>query len=298
MSASVRCFVLLEQRKRHLCTVASWLELSVRLLRDHVVQQLCFRDRVLFSWDARFQDRVCDGDQPAGDGELCGLPLILRCLATNFRTGLLQAAASTVWNKICRNERRPPAIVCLPRIAPLSCGTGARPVMPAASPDVIRPSSGISAIIMTAETRPLPGIDRRSLAFAAEVSSCAMTLSIRRSRSPTCVSSMVRWSASMLSTSAGMACFLRAAICAQSRLRMSTVCVLRVVNALRIRKFAVGSRRPASGRNSMNRALSSASIRSVFARVPQERAKALISAGGNWPASISAATNVAQSADS
>lgn len=142
------------------------------------------------------------------------------------------------------------------------------------------------------------GMDRRSLAFAAEVSSCAMTLSIRCSRSLTCVSSRVRRSASMPSTSAGMSCFLRAAIWAKSRLRMSTICALRVVNALRIRKFSVGSRRPASGRNSMNRAISSASIRSVFARVPRERAKALICAGGNWPASISAATSVAQSTHS
>jgi hypothetical protein len=32
--------------------------------------------------------------------------------------------------------------------------------------------------------------------------------------------------------------------------------------------------------------------------VPRERAKALICAGGNWPASISAATSVAQSTHS
>ena len=36
---------------------------------------------------------------------------------------------------------------------------------------------------MAAETGPIRGTDRRSLAFAAEVASCAMTLSIRRSRS-------------------------------------------------------------------------------------------------------------------
>lgn len=33
------------------------------------LQQLCLRDRVLSPWDTRFQDRVCDGDQPAGDGD-------------------------------------------------------------------------------------------------------------------------------------------------------------------------------------------------------------------------------------
>ena len=137
---------------------------------------------------------------------------------------------------------------------------------------LILPSSGISAISMAAETGPIPGMDRRSLAFAAEVSSCAITLLIRRSRSLTCVSSRVQRSASMPSTSAGMPCFLRAAIWAKSRLRMSTICALRVVNALRMRKFSVGSRRPASGRNSINQAISSAPIRSVFARVSRERA--------------------------
>lgn len=40
--------------------------------------------------------------------------------------------------------------------------------MAAASPDVILPSSGISAISMAAETGPIPGMDRRSLTFAAE----------------------------------------------------------------------------------------------------------------------------------
>ena len=72
----------------------------------------------------------------------------------------------------------------LPRIAPLSCGMGATPVIAAASPDVIRPSSGMSAISIAAETGPIPGIDSTSLAFAAEVSSCPMTLLIRSSRSP------------------------------------------------------------------------------------------------------------------
>ncbi len=33
------------------------------------IWQLCLRDRVLSPWDTRFQDRVCDGDQPAGDGD-------------------------------------------------------------------------------------------------------------------------------------------------------------------------------------------------------------------------------------
>jgi putative transposase len=31
--------------------------------------QLCLRGRVLLPWDTGFQDRVCDGDQPAGDGD-------------------------------------------------------------------------------------------------------------------------------------------------------------------------------------------------------------------------------------
>lgn len=65
-----------------------------------------------------------------------------------------------------------------------------------------------------------------------------------------------------------------------------------------LRKFSLGSMRPTSGRNSMNRAISSASIRSVFARMPLKRAKALICTGGNWPASISGPTSVAQSTHS
>ncbi len=73
-------------------------------------------------------------------------------------------------------------------------------------------------------------------------------------------------------TAAGICCFLRAAICAESLLRISTNCALRVVKALRIRKFLPGNFRPASGLKSMNRAMSSASILSVFARVPRERA--------------------------
>jgi len=43
-----------------------------------------------------------------------------------------------------------------------------------------------------------------------------------------------------------------------------------------MRRFSSGRSRPARGRHAMNRAMSSASIRSVFARVPRESAKALI----------------------
>ena len=85
----------------------------------------------------------------------------------------------------------------------------------------------------------------------------------------------------MPSSSPGIPCFFRAEICAASRLRISTVWALRVVKALRTRRFSVGSVRPASGRNSLKRVISSASIRSIFARAPRERAKALICAGGS-----------------
>ena len=44
-----------------------------------------------------------------------------------------------------------------------------------------RPGSGISAIGMAGETGPIRRIERRSFAFAAEISSCAMTVPIRRS---------------------------------------------------------------------------------------------------------------------
>ena len=100
------------------------------------------------------------------------------------------------------------------------------------------------------------------------------------------------------SRSAGMFCFLRGEICAEGRLRLSTTCARRVVKALRIRSFSSGNLLPASGLNSMNRAMGSASIRSVFARVPRERAKALICAGGSCTASTPAATSVVQSTHS
>lgn len=112
---------------------------------------------------------------------LCGFPRSLRRLATVLRTGVWQAAASAAWNSTCRRDRPPPAIILLPLIAPLSCGTGASPVMAAASPDVIRPSSGNSAISIAAETGPIPGIERRRFAFVASGSVCAMTFSILRS---------------------------------------------------------------------------------------------------------------------
>ena len=48
-----------------------------------------------------------------------------------------------------------------------------------------RPRSGIAANSMATKTGPMPGVDRKSRAMAAEPSSCAITLSIRRSRSPT-----------------------------------------------------------------------------------------------------------------
>ena len=52
--------------------------------------------------------------------------------------------------------------------------------MAAAPPDDIRPNSGIAAMSMAAETGPKPEMDRRRFASAAEVFSCAMTVSIRR----------------------------------------------------------------------------------------------------------------------
>ena len=70
---------------------------------------------------------------------LCGVPRILRRCATGFSSGLGQAAASAAWNRTCRSARRPPAIARLPRIVPLSCGTGARPVMAATSPSALFP---------------------------------------------------------------------------------------------------------------------------------------------------------------
>ena len=75
----------------------------------------------------------------------------------------------------------------------------------------------------------------------------------------------------MPSTSAAAPCFFLAAICAKSRLRRSAICPRRFVKALRMRRFSGGNRRPASGRNAMNRAMSSASIRSVFARTSRHR---------------------------
>jgi hypothetical protein len=157
---------------------------------------------------------------------------------------------------------------------------------------------GISATSMAAETGPIPGMDRRSFVLMAKLASCAMVRSIRRSRPSTWVSSRVLGFASIASSPAGTSCLARAAICADHRLRMSTICALGVVRALRIRSFPLGRLRPASGRNSMNLAKSSAQMRSVLARVPRERAKALICAGGICAVLTAAAIGVVQSAHS
>jgi len=77
---------------------------------------------------------------------LCGFRRSLRHFATSLRIGLEQVMTSAAWSGTCRRGRRPRAIVLLPRIIPLSCGAGAKPVMAAASPDAILPSSGNSAI--------------------------------------------------------------------------------------------------------------------------------------------------------
>lgn len=82
---------------------------------------------------------------------------------------------------------------------------------------------------------------------------------------------------------------------AKSRLRISTICARRVVKALRTRSFSLGNFRPASGRKTMNRAMGSASIRSIFAPFPRYRAKALIWARDSCTASIPASASRTQS---
>ncbi len=98
----------------------------------------------------------------------------------------------------------------------------------------------------------------------------SMTFSIRCLRLQIWLSSMALRLSFMPSILAWTSCFFRAAICARSRLRISTIWLLRVVKALRIRRFSLGKCRPASGLNCMNRLMSPASIWSVFARVPRE----------------------------
>lgn len=113
---------------------------------------------------------------------LCGFPRSLRRVVTGLRIGLWQAAARVAWNSTCRRDRCPPAIALRPRIAPLSFGTGAKPVVAAASPDVIRSSSCNSAINFTADTGPNPGINRSRFVLAASGSVCATKLSFQPGR--------------------------------------------------------------------------------------------------------------------
>jgi len=114
---------------------------------------------------------------------LCGFPRTLRRFASGSRAGLSPAAASAARNSTCRRERRPPAIDLLSRVAPLSCGIGARPVMVASSPDVIRPNSRNSANNIAAATGPIPRTDRSRFVLAERVFTCPMAFLIRRSMS-------------------------------------------------------------------------------------------------------------------
>lgn len=70
----------------------------------------------------------------------------------------------------------------------------------------------------------------------------------------------------------------------KNRLCISTTLAQRVVKALKTRRFSSGSLRPTSGLNSMNLAMSWASIRSILALVPRQRAKAFTCAGGLYNA--------------
>ena len=92
-----------------------------------------------------------------------------------------------------------------------------------------------------------------------------------------------------ISADPGVPCAL---IRARSRLRVSTHCPRLEVKAPRRRSFSCGNTRFASGRNIMNRAMSSTSIRSVLARVPRLAANASIWAGGNCRAAIPAVSQV------
>ena len=93
---------------------------------------------------------------------------------------------------------------------------------------------------------------------------------------------------------AGGPFFSSALQCSAWRLRISTSCLRLVAGAPGSRSFPLGSRRPASGRNAMNRAISSASIRSVLAKVPRLLPNALTCAGASCRASIPAASKRSQ----
>lgn len=137
-----------------------------------------------------------------------------------------------------------------------------------------------------AGNRPDPGdgtpdASRRGRALVAGRSSVAMSCPIRAARSAIrCVGRA--WAvvsmAADISADPGVP---GASICAASRFRGPACCPRRDTRAPGRGIFSAGRRRPASGRKTMNGAMRSASILSVFARVPRLAAPASICPGGN-----------------
>lgn len=245
-----------------------------------------------------FADRVWDGDEPARDGRADELVrLAARLQALRDRRPHRSVTCGGECGLEQHMSQRPPPTSDCPLASDLSTvvrhrsaaghGCGLAPV--------IRPGSGISARSMAAETGPVPGMDRRSRAVAAELFSCAMTRSIRRSRAPT------------LGVRHGLDCIVHG-------LDVGGDVVLPAICAISHKPFAhLNDPGPARWQSSENTQILTRQrscgfgpephepgdefriARSVFARVPRARAKAFICAGGRCFVSIPTATRMAQS---
>ncbi len=143
---------------------------------------------------------------------------------------------------------------------------------------------GISAISLVLATKRSRNGTKDDGGLRQAVRSLATARAIRSSSSLIRMSNRPLNSVSTSSNIAAVSSFLCARIWASSRLRISTSWALFDVKALRKRIFSVGRLWPASGRKARKRAMSSASIRSVLARVPRALYKRLHLSGATWRA--------------
>lgn len=200
----------------------------------------------------------------------------------------------------CRSGRHPPPIARLPCMTPLSCARGANPTRAAACSPENWPGSGISALSIVLATGPIPGTERKLLAIAASSPSeshglldpglklCDLAIrqalqlgihGLRHIGRPQFARRLDPLADRVLQGNV-------ARRCARSRLRVSANWPRFDGNTLKKRIFSRGRLGPAAGRKAMDGAMSSASIRSVFARMPRQPAQALrpCLAGNDCPA--------------
>jgi hypothetical protein len=170
-----------------------------------------------------------------------------------------------------RTRTRPPHVVCLPRIRPLSRARGARPDSLAISFALSRPSSGSSARSVQLTTGPIPGTLHSRCVRSCQradflIASCVIRSTSRRrpSRKAMCAFTSARIAARALRRR-----FFSATSIYESWRRRAT-------RAMRACCSASGSGRTSGSIRSAYRASTSASMRSVFAKRPVARAKSRI----------------------